>query len=290
MRRILSNDKLTIEVADRGAELKSLKCDGIEYIWYSDPKYWEYCSPFLFPIVGTLKDKKTIFGDKEYHIPQHGIVRYRDFKFVGIKDNKISFEFASDDESLENYPFKFLMKVNYYLNECQVKAEIIIKNLDEKEMLFNLGGHPAFNVPLYKNEKFTDYKVVFEKEETFDSPKVMPNATLNFKEPVLKYKNLKELQLDKSIFSIDTIINTRVKSKSVKLLNKEGKGLKFSYPKFKTLAIWTPFNDAPFVCLEPWIGYNDHHDTRGYFKDKDDVITLQPQKEFTAEFMIEIIK
>lgn len=290
MRRNLSNDKIKIEVADRGAELKSLLCDGVEYIWYSDAKYWNYCSPFLFPVVGTLKDKKTKFGETEYSIPQHGLIRYRDFSYLGTSNNKISFEFISDDETYVSYPFKHQVNINYYLDNYQVKAEIIIKNLDEKEMLFNLGGHPAFNVPLYKNEKFTDYRVVFEKEETFDSPKVMPNATLNFDEPVLHFENLKELNLRKEMFNIDTIINTKVKSKSVMLLNKENKGLKFSYPKFKTLAIWTPFNDAPFVCLEPWIGYNDHHDTKGYFKDKDDVVTLKPNETFTAEFMIEIIK
>ena len=290
MRRNLSNDKIKIEVADRGAELKSLLCDGVEYIWYSDPKYWNYCSPFLFPVVGTLKDKKTIFGETEYQIPQHGLIRYRDFKYLGVLDNKISFEFVSDAETYSSYPFKHQVNINYYLDDYKVKAEIIIKNLDEKDMPFNLGGHPAFNVPLYKNEKFTDYRVVFETEETFDSPKVMPNATLNFDEPVLHFENLKELNLKKELFDIDTIINTKVKSKSVMLLNKENKGLKFSYPKFKTLAIWTPFNDAPFVCLEPWIGYNDHHDTKGYFKDKDDVITLKPNEQFTAEFIIEIIK
>ena len=290
MRRTLTNEKIKIEVADRGAELKSLKCDGVEYIWYSDPKYWEYCSPFLFPVVGTLKDKKTIFGDKEYHIPQHGIIRYRDFKYLGTNGNKISFEFKSDQESYESYPFKFQVNVNYYLNDYEVKAEIIIKNIDDKAMLFCLGGHPAFNVPMFDNEKFTDYRVVFEQEETFSSPKVMPNATLNFDEPVLEYHNLKELPLRKEIFSIDTIINAKVKSKSVLLLNKENKGLKFSYPKFKTLAIWTPFNDAPFVCLEPWTGYNDRYDTLGYFKDKDDVVTLEPNKEYITEFMIEIIK
>ena len=290
MRRNLSNDKIKIEVAERGAELKSLQCDGIEYIWYSDPKYWGYCSPFLFPVVGTLKDKKTKFGEIEYQIPQHGLIRYRDFKYLGSSDNKISFEFVSDSETYESYPFKHQVNVNYYLNGYEVKAEIIVKNLDKKEMLFNVGGHPAFNVPLYKNEKFTDYRVEFDEPETFDSPKVMPNATLNFDEPVLHFENLKELKLKKELFDIDTIINTKVKSKSVKLLNKENKGLKFSYPKFKTLAIWTPFNDAPFVCLEPWIGYNDHHDTKGYFKDKDDVVTLKPNETFTVEYMIEIIK
>ena len=290
MRRELSKGKLRIEVADRGAELKSLLCDGVEYIWYSDPKYWSYCSPFLFPLVGTLKDKKTIFDGKEYQIPQHGIIRYRDFKYLGQDNNKISFEFISDDESLINYPYRFLVNVNYYLKEYELKAEIIIKNCDEKNMYFCLGGHPAFNIPMFEGDKFTDYRVVFSEEESFDSPKVMPNATLNFDEPVLKYRNLKELNLKKEIFSIDTIINPKVKSKSVMLLNKNNKGLKFSYPKFKTLAIWTPFNDAPFVCLEPWIGYNDRYDTKGYFKDKDDVVTLSKDNTFKVEFMIEIIK
>ena len=244
----------------------------------------------MFPIVGTLKDKKTIFGDKEYTIPQHGLIRYRDFKFIKSTKDMLSFEFISDNETARSYPFRFKVNVNYYLNNYELKTEIIIKNLDDKTMLFNLGGHPAFNVPLYENEKFTDYRVVFSEEESFDSPKVMPNATLNFDEPVLKYRNLKELNLKKELFSIDTIINTKVKSKSVMLLNKQNKGLKFSYPKYKTLAIWTPFNDAPFVCLEPWIGYNDHYDTKGYFKDKDDVVSLEPNKEFSAEYFIEIIK
>ena len=63
-----------------------------------------------------------------------------------------------------------------------------------------------------------------------------------------------------------------------------------TYPKFKTLAIWTPFNDAPFVCIEPWIGYNDRHDTNGDFRTKDDVQKLSPQESFSCEFMIEIIK
>lgn len=290
MRRELSNGKIKIEVADRGAELKSLICEGIEYIWYSNPQYWSYCSPFLFPVVGTLKDKKTILEGKEYSIRQHGIVRYRDFKYLGISGNKIGFEFTSDNESLESYPYKFQFNVNYYLEEYQVRAEIIIKNCDEKTMYFCLGGHPAFNIPMFKGDKFNDYRVVFSEEESFDSPKVMPNATLNFDEPVLKYRNLKELELRKDIFSIDTIINPKVKSKSVLLVNKNNKGLKFSYPKFKTLAIWTPFNDAPFVCIEPWIGYNDRHDTNGDFRTKDDVQKLSPQESFSCEFMIEIIK
>lgn len=290
MRQKISNGLISIEVADHGAELKSLKCDGVEYIWYSKEEYWKYCAPFLFPMVGTLKDKQTIINDKVYKIPQHGIVRIQDFKFLGAGENSLSFVNEWSDEFLDIYPFKYQFKVNYYLNGYELKTEIIIKNLGDIDMPFNIGGHPAFNIPMFENEEFTDYRIEFEKKETFESPRVMSNATLNFDESAMSCKDIDHIDLNKNLFNIDTIINTNVKSKSVKLLNKENKGIKFSYPKFKTLAIWTPFNDAPFVCIEPWIGYNDHHDSKGYFVEKDDIVTLKPNEEFTVEYMIEIIK
>ena len=156
-------------------------------------------------------------------------------------------------------------------------------------MPFNIGGHPAFNCPMFEGDKFTDYKIVFEKEENILSPKVESNATLNFGEIVFKKENVKELQLEKSLFDIDTIIVTKIKSQSVQLLNNEEKGIKFSFPGFSTFAIWTPYNEAPFVCLEPWNGYNDHHDTNGVFVEKDDIIKLEKDSEYEVSYNIEIL-
>ena len=37
----ISNNHLTVEISDRGAELQSIKgSDGTEYLWQGDPKYW----------------------------------------------------------------------------------------------------------------------------------------------------------------------------------------------------------------------------------------------------------
>ena len=39
-----------------GAQLISYKdSTGKEYIWQRDPKFWNRCSPLLFPIVGTTR-------------------------------------------------------------------------------------------------------------------------------------------------------------------------------------------------------------------------------------------
>ena len=87
-------------------------------------------------------------------------------------------------------------------------------------------------------------------------------------------------------FDIDTIVIPRVRSKKVKLLNKNGKGVEFEYPKFSTFAIWTPFNDAPFVCLEPWYGRCDCEDFSGELKEREWANMLEANEEFYAEYKI----
>lgn len=290
MLKVLENKNIKIEVSLNGAELKSLKSDGIEYIWYSRPEFWRFCAPFLFPIVGTLKDKETIINGKMYQIPQHGIIRTSLFEYLGIKDNVMSFENKYSEESLKTYPFKYLFHVDYILEDNKLETKITITNLGDEVMPFNLGGHPAFNVPLYERDTFEDYSVYFEENETFVSPKVMSNATLNFSESAMKCENISKIDLKKSLFDIDTIVLPKVKSKSVKLLNKNMKGIKFSYPEYSTLAIWTPYNEAPFVCLEPWIGYNDRHDTNKEYITKDNIVFLKGKESFTASYIIELIK
>lgn len=290
-RKIIQNKYLKAEVSTHGAELKGLKDikTNVDYIWSSDPKFWGRSAPFLFPIVGTLKDKKTIFNGKTYDMKQHGLLRDQEFSVVEVKEDEITLVNEYNEETLKMYPFKYKAYVTYKLVEKVLQTKVEIVNIGKEVMPFTFGGHPAFMCPIYENESFTDYSVHFEEKETFKSPKVMPNATLNFDEPVFERENLEVLNLDKSLFDIDTIIITNVKSKSVKLLNKENKGIKFSYPGFKTLAIWTPYNEAPFVCLEPWNGYNDRHDTNGDFLTKDDVMTLEENKKYVATYDIEIL-
>ena len=48
----LKNDELTIRVAEKGAELQSVKdSEGREYMWQADPQFWPRHSPILFPLV-----------------------------------------------------------------------------------------------------------------------------------------------------------------------------------------------------------------------------------------------
>ncbi len=278
-----------IKVSEKGAELKSFECDNKEYIWYSDPKFWGRSAPFLFPVVGSTKGKKTKIKGKEYPLSQHGFLRDQEFKLVEKGENYCVLENTYSEETLKLYPFSYKAQIEYQLQEKSLETIIKITNLGEENMYFNIGGHPAFNCPIDENEKFEDYHIEFETIENISSPKVCEGGLLDFTCPVYVKDNIKEIALNKDIFKIDTILITNIKSKKVKLLNKNNQGIEFSYPGFTTLAIWTPQNEAPFICLEPWFGYNDKIDTDGNYESKADLIYLAPKGEFNISYKVKLV-
>lgn len=281
-----------IKVALIGAELKSFISNNIEYIWCSNPVYWKRSAPFLFPIVGSLKDSKTIIEGKEYKLSQHGFLR--DQLFVISKkeesDTVSTLELVNtfNSNTLDIYPYKYKAVITYVLYDDKLQTNIKIINVDDKKILFNIGGHPAFNTNLY-GDKFEDYKIEFETNESFSSPLVCDKGLLDFTKSDYVKENIKEIILDKQIFTIDTILINNIKSNSCKLINKQGKGIKFTFNDFNTLAIWTPYNDAPFICLEPWIGYNDLVTTDGTYESKSDLIKLNEGEEFNCMYEIQTI-
>ena len=59
----ISNATFAAKIAKKGAELKSLVrlSDGKEFMWGSDPAYWEDSAPMLFPICGRLNGNRYTF-------------------------------------------------------------------------------------------------------------------------------------------------------------------------------------------------------------------------------------
>lgn len=285
----ISNEYLELTVSSHGAEKQTLvsKKTNISYLRDID-QYWNRRAPFLFPIVGKLRDLKTFINNKEYSMNQHGFLRDQEFELYSQTENELVLVNKFNEETLKKYPFEYQVFVKYTLVEKTVYTEFIVQNLDYQVIPFNYGGHPGFKVPLYENETFNDYKVVFEKTENFDAPTVkLDNGTLDFVNTI-SYKNINEINLDYKYFEIDAIVIPNVKSQSVKLVNKENKGIKFDFLGFPSLAIWTKPN-APFVCLEPWIGYADHHDSNYQFIEKDNMQFLNPEEKFSVTYAITIL-
>lgn len=111
MDHVISNQYLRLVLSDRGAELRSVKKDGREYLWEGDPQYWGERSPLLFPYVGRFTEGKYRLGGSVYEMGIHGFARHRLYEVVCREEDKIVFELRDDTETYRMYPFHFTLPV-----------------------------------------------------------------------------------------------------------------------------------------------------------------------------------
>ncbi len=104
-------------------------------------------SPILFPIVcGLWKDTYRTEG-KEYHLPRHGFARDTEFKLVGKTADRLTFALIDNEETQKNYPYHFNLAISYRLQGNEIHVIWHVENTNDKEIFFQIGGHPAFMVP-----------------------------------------------------------------------------------------------------------------------------------------------
>lgn len=256
----ISNGMLTASISGKGAELQRLQYKGLEYLWQGDKAYWPKHSPVLFPFVGELKNGEYLFDGKEYKMPRHGFARDRVFETLRVYDNSATFVLISDAHTLAIYPFRFVFKIKYRLEANTLFCTYLVENADGKAMYFSVGGHPAFNVPLYNGLHYSDYVLKFDKN-TFLKKYILHNGLTGDDTETIHLDN-KTLSLKPSLFYEDAIVLKEIESAQVELSTaKNEHALKFSFDGFPYFGIWAA-KDAPFVCLEPWCGIADniHHD------------------------------
>ena len=286
----LENEQLKITAATYGGELHSItgKKGGTEYLWDGNPAGWKYHAPVLFPIVGKVADGAYRIDGKTYYLPQHGFARTREFTLVEQTGNSLCFQLTDSRETLEVYPYRFILENRYTLCGDTVTVSYTVINRDEKPIYFCLGSHPAFFCPLSPNEKLTDSSFLFEKEETASVLVLNENGCLR-RERVPYLNKEREIPLNRETFAKDALIFERLDSKTVTLASKHRKdALCVDFHEFPFLGLWAPANGARFVCIEPWEGHADYEDFTGDFREKEDVLCLPVGERLTRSFRIRI--
>lgn len=290
MEIILKNEELEVRIDSFGAELVNLIDikTGREYMWQKDANYWAKSSPVLFPFVGALKDKKYIYDGKEYLIPtNHGFARDYPFEVVEQTKNSVKFLFSSNDETFKIYPFYFKLYINYILEGKKLILEYKVENLEDKEMLFSLGAHPAFFTPVDEKIGYDDYYIEFEKDE--NGTALVLNPPLISSTKTMEVFKGKTFKLDKETFRNDAIILENPNSKRIFLKNdKNNYNLMFTYNDFKYIAFWNK-PGAQFVCLEPWNGISDYDNSDGILENKKGIERLEGNSEKIFRLEIEIL-
>ena len=283
MNTTISNSTLKASIKHAGAELFSLKNNqNKEFIWEGNPDFWGKHSPVLFPIVGTLKNNTYTVNGKEYQLPRHGFARDMEFQLIGKTENSATFSLQSNVETLKIYPFEFELQLIYTLQENALDIQYKVINKSETKMPFSIGAHPAIALP----ENFESYALKFEREEVLKYY-LLENDLISNKTEVLETKN-SLVPLNYKLFENDALIFKTLESNSLTILENSKPYIKVDFEDFPSLGIWTK-EQAPFICIEPWLGYSDTAVNSGDLFEKEGILILDANQAFTSKFSIQIL-
>lgn len=287
----LKNDVLTVNVSDHGAELTSIRKGSIEYLWQADPEFWGRHSPVLFPIVGSVWEKRYRVDGREYELGQHGFARDMDFILVEASDTEVRYRLGSTPETLAKYPWPFVLEISYKLHDNKIDVIWEVSNPGPQEMFFQIGAHPAFNYPDYEPDTMERGFLSFDRSEGLECIRIKEKGCVDA-EPRYPLEIPQDglLPLTRETFdAIDTIMLQDSQISKVTLYRTDASpwlSLTFDAP---VVGIWSPpTRNAPFICLEPWYGRCDSAGYDGEYKDKDWMNRLAPNETFRSVYTIEI--
>ncbi len=283
MTTTISNLNLTVQINHLGAELFSLKnSENTEYIWEGNPVFWGKHSPVLFPIVGTLKNNMYYYQGKEYYLSRHGFAREMEFELIEKFENSATFSLVSSIETRKVYPFDFELQICYSLDENKLNIDYKIINNNDSILPFSIGAHPAFALP----KPFEGYSLAFEHNEVLKSYE-LENDLLSDTTNIIEMTD-NEVPLTYSLFEKDAIIFKKLQSKSITILDNKNTLLRVRFDDFPNLGIWTK-NNAPFLCIEPWVGYSDTILSSGNIVEKEGIQLVEDHQVMQYNFSIEIL-
>ena len=291
----LKNDVIEITVSERGAELQSIKtlADNHDYLFNGDPKYWDFRSPLLFPVEGKLRDGKYRYEGQEFELPNHGFARTSAFELSKSGKDYVSYTLSSSEETLKHYPFEFILKVGYRIDGNRVFVLWTVTNLDDREMLFSIGAHPAFLCPPSdENGKLESCSIVFRREDG-STPDALVSRTIDPDSGTVG-KKLRQyalqdgrLPVTEHLFDEDALILENRQAADVALA--DGSGHEFVRVRFPEplFGVWSPAGKhAPFVCIEPWYGRCDVTGYQGELTDREWEQHCRPGETFDTEYEI----
>jgi galactose mutarotase-like enzyme len=283
----IQNQYLKVSIRQQGAELTSVynKIDRTEHLWQADPQVWPWHAPNLFPIVGAVLNDQIHVDGKDYTLTRHGFTRESQFQLIEASDTHAKFSLPFSEKTLAIYPYKFEFQILYDLLDNALRICYKVINHDNKTIYFSVGGHPAFNVPFYKDENYEDYYLEFEQAEKLDKHLLnTPGHFAGGTEPVKL--DGKKLKLTKELFAADALVFKNIKSREVHIKStRHDKFLSVEYPHFNYLGIWAK-QGAPFVCIEPWLGCADTEGKIADIKQKEAIQKVEKGHVFEAEYFI----
>ena len=250
----IENEYLKVTVTTWGAQIKSVirKLDGVEHIWQADKAVWGYHAPILFPHAGKVVDGMIEARGGVYESGQHGFARLMEHDFVEQTADTIVLELCANEETLAKFPYDFRLVSTFSLEGDTLHHSLTVENLDEVQLPFGIGYHPAFAVPFDEKHVATDYELRFDEMESPICLNCLPTGLVQ-KDHYYLGNNITAIPLDERLFANDSHCMVNLKSRTLGLYEKgTGRGVVCDIAEFPYTLLWSKPGMTKFVCIEPW--------------------------------------
>lgn len=270
----IDNGIISAKITTKGAELISIKYNGVERLWQGDASVWTGHAPVLFPVCGGIKNECIIVDGKKYPFKsKHGFAKKTEFTAVNVEKTSCAFVISDTEETLKEYPYKFTFRILYKLNNDTLQVYYFVENESDKDMYFNVGSHEAY--ALYGD--MNEYALELDNNVNSIDTTLVKNGLLSNDK---KACELKENDLPLSFDVIDEIgepvkgvlpnasfVFEDIKSKRYTLKHNGEPVVSVYGADFKNLVVWM-MKPGRFLAIEPWNGLPDFGDSDNVFETK----------------------
>ena len=211
-----------------GGELLSYKLDGVEKIHQGQEcidaygkVYWKRHFPVLFPIVGKLKQNRTIINGRTYEMSQHGFARDMEFEPITKLDNFHSYVLRSNPSTMVKYPFEFSLYITYRTDGNKLTTIYKVVNDGDNNMPFGIGGHPAFKIDMEDllNE---EYYLEFDQDEDKIHFLYLVDGLVGTEYAKNIMIDKRRIKITKDTFNNDAVIMKGITSNKISLKRRRG--------------------------------------------------------------------
>lgn len=213
-------------------------------------------NPILFPFVGRSFDRGEIFfwrtaDGTRRPMPMHGVARQSPFELVSADARGFSARLVPGEEARAAYPFDYEFVVRYRFEPVGLACELTLTNTGRQPIPWCAGHHFYFTVPWAEGTKRSDYLIRILSAKTLRQDpqgRMVPGPELavdeNLANPALLDTHHAQLRSSEAIFGE----KGRPGDVRVRL------GTEAVPPPAAEFVTWSASEDAPFYCVEPWMG------------------------------------
>jgi len=285
----IQNEHMSVTAETFGAQLKSVKKDGREVLWQRDTAYWRDSAPNLFPYIARLYGGEYTFEGKTYSMKIHGFLKYRELELVKKTEDSMTFELRADEETLQQYPWKFVCRVIYTLKGNTLSSVTEIVNQDDRTMYFGAGGHPGFFVPMEEGLAFEDYYLELPEAENPVKIGFTETCFRNGDNKPYELAPGKRIMLRHDLFDHDAVVLQNA-GHTVKIGSDKGEKALIVRWDHEYVGFWhKPGTDAPYVCVEPWGSLPARDGLTEDFASQPDLTALEAGGTYDVGWSVEVL-